>query len=311
MDRLRGLATFGSTLADAGELEDIVDVALRAIDEIFGFRHVLMMLRQTESDRLTTIASRGYDVIGIGSEVRIGEGVIGTVAASRQPMRIGNLQRMLAYVRTIRQMAEGGDAATSIALPGLANARSQLAAPMVAGGALLGVVAVESERAFAFDEHDQLVLTVISQLVAAALERAHLVETVETDTPDDLAAHVDAPPARAAQPERPPAHVRHYANDGSTFIDGEYVIKGVAGRLLWKLAGEQTTAGRRSHTNREARRDATLDMPSFRDNFESRLVLLKRRLEERDAPLRIHRTGRGRFDVEVLGPLRLERIDAP
>jgi hypothetical protein len=40
------------------------------------------------------------------------------------------------------------------------------------------------------------------------------------------------------------------------------------------------------------------------------LILLKRRLDERDAPIRIEKTGRGRFRLLVDGELRLEEIQA-
>jgi hypothetical protein len=108
----------------------------------------------------------------------------------------------------------------------------------------------------------------------------------------------------------PAVRVRHYAVDGSTFLDDEYVIKGVAGRLLWKLAREHAATGRTAYTNREARLDPALEMPSFKDNFESRLVLLKRRLEERAAPIQIQRPARGRFTVDVRAPLDLELVAA-
>jgi len=62
--------------------------------------------------------------------------------------------------------------------------------------------------------------------------------------------------------------------------------------------------------HREIRLDPTLDLPDFRDNFESRLILLKRRLEEHDAPIRIHSTGRGRFDVELATTVTLDYVDA-
>ena len=104
-------------------------------------------------------------------------------------------------------------------------------------------------------------------------------------------------------------HVRHFAVDGSTFLDGEYLIKGVAGKLLWSLLRQHQTEGRTEFTNREVRLDPTLDLPDFRDNFESRLILLKRRLDERDALIRIAKTGRGRFRLLVDATLLLEAMN--
>ena len=312
--RLGALCELGARVAGATGLEDVADAALVGLDELLGYRHSLLLVHQVETDRLVTFASRGYATGGIGSEVALGEGVIGMAAERRRPMRIGNLQRMLAYARTVQRAADsyGGPPGSDICLPGLSYARSQLAAPMVARGALVGVVAVESEQALAFDTIDEQILTVVAQLVGAALDLEHVAaadaELVAAPTAEKADAR--APVHTAPVPAPPaPVRLRHYLIDGSVFIDDAYIIKGVAGRLLWKLASEFLATGRTAFTNREARLDPSLELPAFRDNFESRLILLKRRLEERDAPLRITAAGRGRFDFRSEAPLVLERME--
>ncbi len=87
------------------------------------------------------------------------------------------------------------------------------------------------------------------------------------------------------------------------FLDGEYLIRGVAGRILWSLVQRHEQTGQTEFTNKELRLDKSLDLPGFRDNLDTRLVMLKRRLDERQAPLRLERTGRGRFELRCRGLL--------
>lgn len=155
----------------------------------------------------------------------------------------------------------------------------------------------------AFDTGHEAALEVAATLIGSALE----LERLSGYEPDG--ARVDARPATApsATLEGAPVTVRFYAPDGSTFLDGEYLVKGVPGRLLWKLLHE-AAQGQTAFTNREVRLDPTLELPAYKDNFESRLTLLRRRLDERNAPFRIEKTGRGRFRLELSAPVEL--VDA-
>jgi adenylate cyclase len=306
---LAALDAYSDRLSRATDLERVVDAALAGIGDLFPASNALLLVHEPEFGKLVTLASHGYEASGTGSEVALGEGVIGLAAARRKTTRIANLQRMLSYARSVSRTT-GGESADEIRLPGLSDARSQLAAPMISRDVLIGVLAIETNVAIAYDELDERTLTVAARLVAAAFDREQMALS-DHEPP----AAVATPPAEAPVPSAPDASVatvvlRHYAVDGSTFLDDQYVIKGVAGRLLWKVVSEQVTTGRTSFTNREAKLDKTLELPEYRDNFESRLILLKRRLEEHGAPIRIHSTGRGRFDVEITATVTLDHVDA-
>jgi hypothetical protein len=304
--RVLPLAQLSARLARCPDLDTLVDTALVALDELFGYAHSLLLLVDESGERLYTIASHGYEAEGVGSEVSLGEGVIGMVAERAESMRVGNLGQMLAYARSVRRAYEerGGEApGREIPLPGLAKAESQVAVPAMVLGQLVGVLAIESETRAAFRVEDEALLAVVASLVASAIEIDWAHERAAGDSGAEI-------PTRRAVPPPSPAttRVRFFAVDGSTFLDGDYLIKGVAGRVLWVLLGHHRREGRIDFTNKEVRLDPSLELPEFRDNLESRLILLKRRLDERDAPIRIEKTGRGRFRLLVDGELELEEV---
>jgi adenylate cyclase len=302
------LAELSVRLARCPDLDSLATTSLAGLSELFGYEHSLLLLLDEKGERLYTIASHGYSEEGVGSEVRVGEGIIGMAAARAEAMRVGNLRTMIAYARTIRRAYEqhvGEAPGLEIPLPGLVLAESQVAVPAMVLGQLVGVVAIESEQRLAYTATDEALLTVAATLIASAIEIDSATERAESERADETTAPLanSAPPNAAA-----PTLVRFFSIDGSTFLDGDYLIKGVAGRLLWSLLGHHQREGRDEFTNKEIRLDPTLELPDFRDNLESRLILLKRRLDERNAPIRIEKSARGRFRLIVDTELRLESV---
>ena len=82
-------------------------------------------------------------------------------------------------------------------------------------------------------------------------------------------------------------------------------LQGVAGAIFHKLLRDHSTTHRQEFSNRELRLDPTLKLPDITDNLEARLVLLERRLAERKAPMRIEKTGRGKFRLHIDRPFQL------
>lgn len=303
----RAAAELAQRLARCPDLDTLVATATASLADLLHYEHSLLLLLDEAGTRLFTIASHGFDAEGVGSEVTVGDGLIGLAAARGVPITRGNLRQAAKYSRSVRRSFEGTGAigpGREIALPGLPNPESAVAVPAMALGEVVGVLAVESDDPVAFGPADEGLLTMVAAIVANAIEveRARERAADAGDAGKERAAAVEPTPAAATASTA----VRFFPVDGSTFIDGDYLIKGVAGRLLWSLLGHHDREGRTEFTSREVRLDPTLELPEFRDNFESRLILLKRRLDERAAPVRIEKTGRGRFRLVVERPVRLE-----
>ena len=57
-------------------------------------------------------------------------------------------------------------------------------------------------------------------------------------------------------------NVRHYGENDSIFLDGQYLIKGVAGSILWVLLRDHLDSGRTAFSNRELRVDRVSVCPT-------------------------------------------------
>jgi adenylate cyclase len=308
MSALRQIA---QRLSAASDLRLLLDDALAALEEHMDVRHSMVLLAEVcaqRPPRLYTVATRGYADSGVGSEIPFGQGVIGVAAAQATPIRISHFVAEYSYGRAMREqwLASGAlDAPeTEIPLPGLAQPQSQLAVPIVLGRRVVGILYVESEvpGSFSYDDEDAL-MTVATHLGAtiAALQTA-------AESPDESRAGANggAPAVgTGALADSTPAIVRRYRVNDSVFIDDDYLIKGVAGAIFWKLVNDVAAGRRDEFTNRELRLDSTLKLPDIADNLEARLILLQRRLAERCPFIAIEKTGRGRFRLRVDRPLRM------
>ena len=164
------------------DLDEVLQIVLGAMDRVLGFEHSMILLEDGAGSRLRLAASRGYDPSGVGAEVAFGEGVIGVVASRRKMMRIGNIGASVAYLRSVRARLEAaGEAsgAETVTLPGLPAAQSQLALPLLVKDRLVGVLVVESARAGAFDELDEIILGIVGNQAATAIDNARTYRMVE------------------------------------------------------------------------------------------------------------------------------------
>nr|WP_298682102.1 hypothetical protein [uncultured Dongia sp.] len=184
---------------------------------------------------------------------------------------------------------------TEISLPGLSDSGSKIAVPILDGSILLGTIYAESGEAGRFGDDEEDALMILAAEVAAAMRQLPG-ETEHGANPssENVAVECDTP-----------LLVRHYPVDDSIFIDDEYVIKGVAGAILWFLLSEHARNGRVEFSNKELRLAPQIRLPAFSENLEARLILLRRRLAERSNYLALDKAGRGRFRLNLSRPVRL------
>jgi len=158
------------------DLDAIAKTMLISMDNYFDFKHSMILLLDQSEGVLKVIATHGYENDGIGAEVAIGVGVIGVVAKKKKLMRMANIGSQRRYMESIKRQIESNDKLSDkdIDLPGLPNTESQVAIPMLVEDELIGVFAVESDQINIFDKSDEMIIRILANQTASALQNAKL-----------------------------------------------------------------------------------------------------------------------------------------
>ena len=190
-----------------------------------------------------------------------------------------------------------------IPLPALANPESQLGVPLVVRGELVGVLCLESDVPYRFHEEDKASIELLGSYLAIAIQNMQMQEraadVVSEAAALSIASDAGVPAAPHAVPAASRRDVVYYTADECILVDGEYLIRSLPAKILWRLLNARQTTGREEFTNRELRLDKSLNLPEWKDNLESRLLLLRRRLEQKCPDIRLVSRARGRFALEL------------
>jgi len=182
-NEVRIIQQISSEITSTLDLDRILETILNAMDRVLGFQHAMILLKDKSADKLTVAAGRGYEHTTIGAEVAFGHGVVGVVAERKKMMRIGNIGASVRYLMAVRaNLQEVGQqdlSNTTAKLPSLPNIQSQLAMPLLVKDRLIGVLVVESAKPNAFDELDEILLTIVANQAATAIDNARMYQMVE------------------------------------------------------------------------------------------------------------------------------------
>jgi len=149
---LQAQLDIGQELSAGIDAEDLLHRILSVSRELFGFENAIIRLLDEDGEQLVTVASFGYSDEAAACRISVGEGVMGQVAASGDPLLVVDIDNEPGYIR------------------GISGARSELAVPLAAQGKVIGVFNVESCQPGAFREADIAPLMTLAGLAAIAIE---------------------------------------------------------------------------------------------------------------------------------------------
>ena len=158
-------------------LNSIAHAMLNLMNEFFGFKHSMILLVSQDKKHLNVLETFGYKNKGVGARVKFGVGVIGIVAEKKKLMRMANLGMQRSYMQAVREQVKitnKNQLQDEVELPGLKNAESQVAIPMLIDDELVGVFSVESEEMNIFDKSDENLIGILANQTANALQNARL-----------------------------------------------------------------------------------------------------------------------------------------
>ncbi|MBV9443015.1 MAG: GAF domain-containing protein [Acidobacteriaceae bacterium] len=117
------------------------------------------------NDRTRTLRMRysigHHDEVAKNLSIRLGEGITGAAAASRQPILVPDVRTDSRYLNALDAV------------------RAELAVPMLVRGKLVGVIDLQSTRLNAFSEQDRALLVLIASRVGTSIDNARLYRRVE------------------------------------------------------------------------------------------------------------------------------------
>lgn len=149
--RLSALNFHGRKLNTAGDLQEIYELTLDAMEQTLGFQHaaILTMCK----GKLRTVCQRGYPAL-LHLELPLDEtkkGITVKAVKTRKPILVEDTRKNEDYVEGI---------------PGI---RSELAVPIEMEERILGVLNVENKKPGAFDKKDVTLLQILASHAATAI----------------------------------------------------------------------------------------------------------------------------------------------
>ncbi len=161
-DLLDFLLEVSTVTSETLDLDRLLANVAEIVKDVIPYELFAILLYNERSRTLRMRYSIGHrDEIAKNLKIRLGEGITGNTASSRQSILVDDVRKESRYLNALDAV------------------RAELAVPMLVRGKLVGVIDLQSTRLNAFSEQDRALLALIATRVATAIDNAWLYRRVE------------------------------------------------------------------------------------------------------------------------------------
>ena len=155
------LLEVSSVTAETLDLDRLLANVAEIIKDVIPHELFAILLYNERTRSLRMRYSIGHrDEVAKNLSIKLGEGITGSAAATRQPILVRDVRTDSRYLNALDAV------------------RAELAVPMLIRGKLVGVIDLQSTRLNAFSEQDRALLALIASRVGIAIDNARLYRRV-------------------------------------------------------------------------------------------------------------------------------------
>src|SRR3982751_1098311 len=156
------LLEVSTVTAETLDLDRLLGNVAEIVKDVVPYELFAILLFNEKTRALRMRYSIGHrDEVAKNLVIKLGEGITGSAAASRQPILVEDVRTDSRYLNALDAV------------------RAELAVPMLVRGKLVGIIDLQATHLKAFSEQDQALLVLIATRVGIAIDNARLYWRVE------------------------------------------------------------------------------------------------------------------------------------
>ena len=156
---LAKMAEIGQEINASLNLDEVLAHAAAQIKSLIDYEIFAVLLLEENARELTFRFGIGHRREVVENwRIPLGQGIIGTAAATARPVRVGDVRNDPRYLNAVESV------------------QSELAVPLLLQGRVVGVLDIESSERDYFTRDQQNILTMLATRIASAIENAQLFE---------------------------------------------------------------------------------------------------------------------------------------